>query len=159
MPQESLPIFEIDGKTTIVQSHAIQRYVAREFGMYGKNNLESTRIDEIQDTINDLIDIFRTAFRNPDEDKKKELMKKLQEEDGPKYLGYLDKLIATSGKNGFAVSDSLSLADCLVHSIVDFLQLTDKVKAYPKVAASIKRVEENANIAKWLKARPVFKLF
>ena len=157
MPQGVVPIFEIDGKT-FVQSHAIARFVAREYGMYGENNMESLQIDQIQDTIADLILIFRTAFRNPDETKKAELMKKLNEEDGPRYLGYIEKLIESSGKDGYAVSNSLSLADCCIHAIVDFLRLRNKLGKFSKVAASMKRVEENANIAKWLKERPVTEL-
>ena len=66
MPQGVMPIFEIDGKT-FVQSHAIARFVARQYGMYGKNNMDSLQIDQIQETIADLLLIFRTASRTPDE--------------------------------------------------------------------------------------------
>ena len=154
MPQAVLPIFEVDGKT-FVQSNAIARYVAREYGMYGKSNLESTQIDQIQETITDLILLFRTARRTTDENKKAELMKKLNEEDGPMYLGYIEQLIEASGKDGYAVSNSLSLADCCIHSVVEFFRIQNKLDKFPLVAASMKRMEENKNIAKWLKERPV----
>ena len=149
-----MPTFEIDGKVH-VQSPAIARYLAREYGMYGKNNMESFQIDQIQDTIADLILFMRAAIRTQDQAQKAALMKELHDEHGPRYLEYIEKLIESSGKNGYAVSDSLSLADCCIHAVVEFLRLRDHLEKFPKVAASMSRVEENENIAKWLKERPV----
>ena len=49
----------------------------------------------------------------------------------------------------------LSLADISIHVFTDFLQLKDKLDKFPGITACIKKVEENKNIAKWLKERPV----
>ena len=154
LPQAVLPTLEIGGKT-IVQSNAIARFVAREHGMYGNNSLESTQIDEILETTADLNLAFRTARQRADADKQAEVTKKLYEEDGPRYLGYIENLIEAAGKDGYAVSSSLSLADCYIHATVDTLGLKVLLEKFPKVAACVKRVEENENIAKWLKERPV----
>ena len=154
MPQGLLPIFEIDDMT-IVQSSAIAKYVAREYGMYGKTNMESTQIDQIEGTITDLRSFSRAAYRTTDEPRRSELFKKLYEEDAPKFLGYVEKLVESFGKDGYAVSNSLSLADCCIHAEVDFLHQTDKLEKLPKIAECMKRVEENENIAKWLKERPI----
>ena len=153
LPQAVLPTLEVGGKT-LVQSNAISRFVAREHGMYGKNNVESTQIDAIIETTADLNVAFRTARQKADADTQAEVTKKLYEEEGPRYLGYIEKLIEAAGKDGYAVSNSLSLADCYIHATVDTLGLKATLEKFPKVAACVKRVEENANIAKWLKERP-----
>ena len=49
----------------------------------------------------------------------------------------------------------LSVADIAIHVFSDMLGIRDELKKCKKLAAVIKRVEENKNIAKWLKERPV----
>lgn len=153
-PQNVLPVLEVDG-TTIVQSQAIARYVARDLGFYGKNNLESTQIDQILETITDMLNSAVPAFREQDETKKADMMKKFMSEDVPKYLGFVEKLIGQFGKDGYAVSNSLTLADTTIQSHIEMFQLRDQISKFAKITACIKKVEENKNIAKYLKDRPV----
>ena len=117
--------------------------------------MDSFIIDQIQDTIADLMLFMRTAIRTGDQAQMAEKEKELHDEHAPRYLGYIEKLIESSGKDGYAVSDSLSLADCCIHAVVEFLRLRDHLEKFPKVAASMSRLEENKHIAKWLKERPV----
>ena len=49
----------------------------------------------------------------------------------------------------------LSMADTSIHAFIDTFVLKDKLDKCPRIAACIKKVEENKNIAKWLKERPV----
>lgn len=72
MPFQQVPVLDViddSGKITrIPQSHAIERYLAREFGLMGKNNLESARVDFLTET---LIDIMtKLPWTEKDEDKK-----------------------------------------------------------------------------------------
>jgi len=48
-----LPILEVGGKT-LHQSMAIARYLAKENGLAGANNLESAQCDEIVDFVSDM---------------------------------------------------------------------------------------------------------
>ena len=59
---------------------AIARYLAREYGMYGKNNMDSFIIDQIQDTIADLMLFMRTAIRTGDQAQMAEKEKVLHDE-------------------------------------------------------------------------------
>ena len=54
MPWGKLPCLEYDGKK-IVQSIAMARFVARENGLAGKNNLEAAQADMLVDCMNDLL--------------------------------------------------------------------------------------------------------
>lgn len=53
MPFGMLPILEIDGKS-VGQSNAIARYLARQYGLAGKNEWESLQCDALVDTLGDL---------------------------------------------------------------------------------------------------------
>nr|XP_034305106.1 probable glutathione S-transferase 8 [Crassostrea gigas] len=54
IPQKQLPCLQVDGRL-IPQSRAIMRYLAREFGLYGDNNDENTRVDVIIGTAEDFL--------------------------------------------------------------------------------------------------------
>lgn len=56
-----LPVLEVDGKR-INQSVAICRYLAKQFGLAGKDDWENLEIDAIVDSINDLRTSEYTTF-------------------------------------------------------------------------------------------------
>ena len=60
-----LPVLDIDG-VKLVQSIAISRYAAREFGLDGGNNLSSAKCDALIDTTMDAFPSFRDALMIPD---------------------------------------------------------------------------------------------
>ena len=62
-----MPILEVDGKHTFVESKAIYRYLAREFGFYGCNNMEATQIDVITEVVGDMWAKLTKAFFMKDE--------------------------------------------------------------------------------------------
>lgn len=53
MPFGQVPVLEIDGKK-IGQSVAICRYVAKQVGLAGKDDLQALEIDSTVDTIHDM---------------------------------------------------------------------------------------------------------
>ena len=53
IPWNQLPMLEYNG-TKIIQSIAMARFVAREYGLAGKNNLEAAQADMLVDCIGDL---------------------------------------------------------------------------------------------------------
>ncbi|KAK3610914.1 hypothetical protein CHS0354_018821 [Potamilus streckersoni] len=69
MPLQALPVLEIDGKM-MTQSQAIIRYLAREYGFYGAINMETFRIDEIQEAVVELHQELYKVRTEKDETKK-----------------------------------------------------------------------------------------
>merc|ERR1739836_333005 len=69
IPWNQLPMMEYDGKK-IVQSVAMARFVARENGLAGKNNLEGAYADMLVDCMWDLANKFGPIMRENDEAKK-----------------------------------------------------------------------------------------
>jgi len=55
-----LPVLDIDDHTKLPQSLSIARYLAREYNLVGKDNLEAAKADAVVDTCIDLM----TAFYN-----------------------------------------------------------------------------------------------
>ena len=55
MPFGQIPVLEVDGEV-IAQSTSIARFLAKEFGLAGKDHLEQAQADMVVDACNDLID-------------------------------------------------------------------------------------------------------
>lgn len=53
MPFGMLPVLEIDGQM-VAQSNAVARYLARQYGLAGKDEWESLQCDVLVDTLGDL---------------------------------------------------------------------------------------------------------
>lgn len=53
MPFGMLPVLEIEGKV-VSQSNAVARYLARQYGLTGKDEWEALQCDVLVDTLGDL---------------------------------------------------------------------------------------------------------
>lgn len=151
LPFEQLPVLEVDGKI-YAQTLGIATYLAREFGFYGKTNLESLKISE---TLFHLVDVFAIVikvFYESDEARKEQYKKEAVEEKLPKAIEYLAKLLQKSG-TGYFVGSEMTLADISVFDMctllegfkvleiakcpVEIQQLVEKVSTHPKLAKYI----------------------
>lgn len=64
MPCSMMPMLDIDGKMQFPQSLAIARYVAREYGFYGRNSMEMAKIDTICDSLYDLHNSYYKMYED-----------------------------------------------------------------------------------------------
>merc|ERR1711860_489690 len=138
-PLGTLPILEVDGKS-LSQSYAINRFLARKFGLSGKNDWDEGRVNEICDTSVDFFgELTKTMFG--DDASKAEADKKVKEELGPKYLA----------------GSALTLADLSVYQTLEGLvgKTPEVLDKYPQVKANRKKVAESKGIKEWLAKRPV----
>ena len=121
-----LPVLEIteNGKTfTLAQSHSIERYLANEFGLDGKSKQEKLECDMLAEQIRDFVDALINLYRKPSgEDKKNEIEKFFADTERgfpAKFLPIQNHLAAN--KDGFLVGNSLTYADVLLVSSLDWL--------------------------------------
>ncbi|KAK3608732.1 hypothetical protein CHS0354_000997 [Potamilus streckersoni] len=156
MPLQALPVLEIDGKM-MTQSHAIIRYLAREYGFNGTDNMETFRIDEIHEAIVELQrELYKFHFEN-DEAKKKEVRQSLVDTIIPKFMNFFERRITENHRSGgYFVGDGITLADVLVYNIIFNIEKSQMVSLdnWPKTAALCKKVASHPKIADWLKKRP-----
>jgi glutathione S-transferase len=153
------PVLELADGTQIPQSITIARYVAREAGLAGSDNLESAKIDAVVDTQRDVNEIFYAkVFFEKDETKKEEELKKFLSETLVKHVENLGKLKkAYSQDERYFVGNKLSWADILVYYSIQAL-----VKAVPQVQDKIgdqfkpliEAINANESLKKYLDSRP-----
>ncbi|XP_063969054.1 glutathione S-transferase 1-like isoform X2 [Lytechinus pictus] len=68
-PLGQVPILVIDGKT-MPHGKAINRYLARTFGYYGKTEEQTNTIELVSETVDDIIQKIYPIFYDKDEEKK-----------------------------------------------------------------------------------------
>ncbi|XP_076469089.1 glutathione S-transferase-like [Babylonia areolata] len=155
-PYGQLPYVEYNGKK-YGQSVALAAYFAREYGLYGRSNLDALRIDEVVCLCQDFMDVMIKARFEKDEAKKAELVKALAEEAMPKFLGFFQTLLQDNKNSDFFVGTTVSLADLFLYSVLDFLiaQKEDAAAAFPAEVKKLRSaVEAHPFLKVYLAKRP-----
>lgn len=155
-----------DGNSAIGQSKAIERFLAKRYGLFGSNDVQAAQIDCVTEHCRDVKDAqMRKRFSafvkdRSDEDKAAD-QKQWFDEDLPALLAKIDRAIQeTSHAKGCAVGDSMSLADLTIFGL-----LSDGFPMYKEATLKaaencsslldiVRAVESNPKVAAWLKARP-----
>ena len=152
------PVLELADGTQLPQSLTIARYVAREGGLAGADNLESAKIDAVVDTQRDVNEEFYKFFFEKDEVKKEELKKKFLEEALVKHVDNLGKLKKAYSKDEkYFVGTKLSWADIFVfQSISALLQAAPEVKGQfgDQFQPLTEGINANATLKAYLEKRP-----
>jgi len=135
-----MPIVTV-GDTSIGQSAAINYYIATECGLMGKSSLEAAQIISISEHLKEMSTVYRTIVPWGGEPSKEALDKWFDEgatdvtgnangaARSTRYLtwwmGRIETVLANSG---FAVGDSLSLADVLIYNaFAEYLKVMNNV--------------------------------
>ncbi|KAH9495854.1 Glutathione S-transferase 1 [Bulinus truncatus] len=150
-PFGQVPVLEIDGKQ-YGQSVALANYLAREFGLYGKSNLEALTIDTVYQLTVDLMHAYVKVLRETDPVKKEEIRKEIQTEVGPKFLGFYEKLLQENG-TGYFVGDSITLADLVLYDVCSGMlkeAVGDFIADFPLVKKLVDTIGENERIKKYV---------
>jgi len=143
---EKLPELEVDG-SKIAQSKAIERFLARRFGLMGSNDVEAARVDMFGEQIRDTV----TAWYPVREDKEK--LAKYFENDFNNYLRLINKNVDNSG---YLVGGKLSLADIQLYYILDmFKDASAVIDKYPNLVKVRDTVANNDKIKAYLAKRKV----
>lgn len=152
-PFGQVPMLEIDGKK-INQSTAIARYVAKQVGLAGKNDLEALEIDAIVDTIHD-IRAKLAAFHYEENPDVKASKLAVANKELPFVLERLDAQVKNNG--GYFVGGAVSWADFTFVALLDYLNFmykSDLIEKYDNLKALKKKVLEIPAIKSWVEKRP-----
>eukprot|EP01120_Amphizonella_sp_Union-15-10_P011794 TRINITY_DN509_c0_g1_i8.p1 TRINITY_DN509_c0_g1~~TRINITY_DN509_c0_g1_i8.p1 ORF type:complete len:215 (-),score=50.57 TRINITY_DN509_c0_g1_i8:76-720(-) len=153
LPFGQVPVLEVTtgGKTHVIsQSHAIERYLAREFGLYGSSNLEAARIDEILEALVDVGNSFAQQVWTKPREEQAEALKKFVSETLPKTATVIDKFAGEHSDSAFCCGKTLTLADLALFHTGNMLH-TDW-KDFPNIHKSYEAVGKA--LEKYLAARP-----
>lgn len=157
-PFGQMPYLEVDGKTTIAQSQAINRYLAKLAGIYGRTAEDGARIDMITQFIyEDIGNAYVKAIYTQDPAKKAEELNNFLTVFLPDKLALLEKQLKALPKGSqWMLGATFSLADVMVYDLVDKFQRrrAEVANACPLVLQLATRVASRPRIAAWIKARP-----
>ena len=151
-PYGSLPLLEWDG-CQVAQSMAITRFIAKEVGLAGRDNLEAAQADEVVNAIGDLFEAVGKAHFGTDE----ALKKKVMTETIPNGFAKLEARLCSRGGQYFA-GNALTWADVLAYNFCSGLPDKSCLDKCPKIKSLVARVGEIPNIKAWVERRPVTKL-
>jgi len=152
LPYGQIPLLNYNGKV-ICQSLTIARFLAAEFGLAGRNNLESAQANEIVDAVADLQNAMYKVFFGKDEPGVKNVLDKTY----PEGLAKLEKMLVSRGGQYF-VGNNLTWADLAVFQFSKDGTAGNPpkdLKAFPTIANLCQRVAEIPNIKNWMSSRPV----
>ena len=156
MPLGQMPVLEYGG-VKLPQSTVIARFLAKQFHLAGKDNLEQAKVDAVVDTITDIAPTLTPAFQEPDEEKKQELLKKFFAEELPKHLKNLEVLGKLYGNGSpHFVGNNLTLADILFYAVFENILAMNAscLNDHPWLKQNRAEVEKQPGIAEHLKSRP-----
>jgi glutathione S-transferase len=156
-PLGQLPTLNTEG-TTLVQSLAIARYIARECNLAGPDNLRQAQADAIVDCFTELINIYyNVIFAIEDEAEKAKAYEAFMADQGVKVATNVEKLINLYGSNGFSVGQSLTWADLYIFEIFSLIydKQGDLIAKFPRISAVRETVAKNAKVAEHVKNRAV----
>ncbi|CAF1180908.1 unnamed protein product [Rotaria sordida] len=155
MPLGQIPVLEINGQK-FPQSLAITRYVARQFKLTGKDDLESMKCDVIVDTMNEFNeDYYRLWFFIEDENQRQTETTKFITKTIPEKLTMFEKLMNMYGNGVWAVGDNITWADFVIYDTVqNLLKMDDKVlNKFSTLKKNREAVEKLPKIAEYLANR------
>ncbi|CAF0935411.1 unnamed protein product [Rotaria sordida] len=156
MPLGQMPVLEVDG-TKLPQSLTIARFLAKQFQLAGKDNLEQAKVDAVADTLSDLVSKYGPIRFEQDATKKEELTKKFLAEELPKHLQNLETLGKLYGNGGpFFVGNRLTWVDLYFYDMAaNILQVdANALDSRPWLKQNRAEVEKQPKIAEYLKNRP-----
>ncbi|CAF1194290.1 unnamed protein product [Didymodactylos carnosus] len=150
-PLGQIPILEVDG-VKLPQSLSIARYLAKQFQLAGRDNLEQAKVDAVVDTVTDFVQKYIPVHLTKDETKKQEVLR----EEAPKHFKNLETLQKIYEGNNFFVGNHLTWADLWFYDITETVLNTDStiLDKYPNLQKIRQQVEQDAKVAAYLKSRP-----
>ncbi|KAI3382096.1 hypothetical protein SNEBB_006370 [Seison nebaliae] len=161
-PQGMLPILEVQGKGTLLQSNAIARYLAKKFGFYGENEEDEYNIDKIMDTVNDIVNPFEAqnlpylVLSQKDAPYTRQMVAQYHELVVKPGLQVLESLLTLNrdGKEYF-VGNEISLADLYVFDKLQTLEnvIPNTLENHNKLKKFVKRISKHTKLENYFKNR------
>ncbi len=121
LPLQQLPVYmDEEDNQLLFQSHAIYRHLARKHNLYGKNEIEHSRCDIVEETCKDIRNALFGLFWNPGFDA---LRKQFESDQLPVFIQQLEMLLnRNSESDSFFVGSQLTYVDFIVWVLLDSIR-------------------------------------
>ncbi|KAJ3127276.1 hypothetical protein HK098_006550 [Nowakowskiella sp. JEL0407] len=114
-PYGQLPFIEETdetGKTfALAQSHAIERYLSKKYGLLGSNDQEAAQIDSVAECFIDILDRLMAWAWAKDGEEKETKKKAYFETQIPSFIQTQEALLEKNGSNGYYFGNKTTLPD------------------------------------------------
>ena len=134
-PLGQVPVLEVDGKM-LAQSRAINRFLAKKYGLAGKDAMEQAKVDMYVDCLEDLIPKIRPAVREymtnqrNQQDTELVLIHEVAEKHLVPYIQLIEKHLEKNG-SGFLVGNSVrKRCNCLSLVFFELSVFLDSIGFY-----------------------------
>ncbi|GMS85895.1 hypothetical protein PENTCL1PPCAC_8070, partial [Pristionchus entomophagus] len=160
-PFEAVPVLEVDG-VPVAQTLSILRYIAREAGYAGPDNLSSALADALADQYADFVMAFvpwhivNAGYAPGDKDA---LYESVYLPAKAKHLPYFEAALRKSTTGWYANTPELTHADVFIASGLEWLMRLDKnaqkiFEEYPLLKAHSEKFFAHPKLQKYLEERP-----
>ncbi|KAK2583678.1 hypothetical protein KPH14_009607 [Odynerus spinipes] len=153
-PFGQLPILEFDGQV-YSQTLPICRYLAKQYNLLGKTDVDALQIDAIANALHDLRKQIALFYREKDPVVKAKKKEEVLSTFLPFYLKKLDELARDNG--GYFHGGELSYADLFFVAMSDSINTAcgfDITKDHPNLKTLKENVLAIPNIKAWVQKRP-----
>ncbi|KAK0423122.1 hypothetical protein QR680_007983 [Steinernema hermaphroditum] len=160
MPLKQIPVLEVDG-VKIGQCIAIARFLGREFGFAGKNNIENAQLDMLGDLIMDIynssgINEWPYVLLGMKEGNKDEYFRDVVLPALDKQAPLVESIIEKNGHK-LLFGDKVTWVDVVAAEFfsrfIDF-GAPDGLKKYPHIEGLVKKVHSIPAIKEHIEKRP-----
>lgn len=152
LPFDAIPVWDEPDAFRLAQSNAIAVYIAAQHGLRGKDVREAARCDQMLGAYDDLRGEMRKLVM-VEGDKRTALRAELDTRFVPRWLGYLDRLLASNHDGtGFLVGDGMTMADCALWYILEIARDNGfaGLDGFPRLGAYAARIGARPRIAGWV---------
>uniref|UniRef100_A0A7S4I056 Glutathione transferase n=1 Tax=Odontella aurita TaxID=265563 RepID=A0A7S4I056_9STRA len=160
----AVPVLEVDGKM-LSQTQAMAVFAAKLSGIHPEDPWLAAKVDECLNGCTDVTGTIGATFRLPDTEKIP-AREALIAEGGRlrMHLGGLNKLCVENGDCGYAVGNSITMADLAIWRLVGWLESgkLDGIPAdfvdstFPALAKLVSTVNANTKVQEWKAKYPKF---
>jgi len=151
------PLLEV-GDFTLVQSHAIARYLARKYDFYGSTPEHQAQVDAVLDGFADLRSKYISQVDNVKGEAQEAAKAEFIAKTLPHWYGLFSGILQRNG-TGFFVGSQISLADIQAFNLFWSWEnrpsmFPGAIAAFPLLQALVARVGAEPRIAAWVARRP-----
>lgn len=151
-----LPVLEVDGKI-IAQNQSICRYLAREHGLVGQDNVEAALSDLVMDGLWHMFAKVRRAQpHDMTREERCEIIKKMIAEDVPKYMGGFEAMLKNrKDENDFIAGKQVTWGDIGLTLALAALKYRHglNLDAYPLLHSYLHKMMDVPQLAEFLAKR------
>ncbi|KAM3725966.1 Glutathione S-transferase [Dirofilaria immitis] len=154
-PYGHVPLLNVNDRT-LAESHAIEKYLARKFGLLGEDEWEAAKIDEIILNLEDLMRKLLPWIHEKNDTNKVELFEKLAESDVIPFFERYEQFLKNSN-SGYFVGNKVSAADFSVFNMLQIFEdqfTPEQMKKYPKLKEFFVKIGQMPKIKAWIEKRP-----